>query len=219
MRRLLAIVCAAALALIVVLGVSAGNPTKEKIARTPAGNAEAAQLVVTRTDLPAGWSGGPAKPNLSSSMDCSSYRPKQSDLVLIGAAQTHWEKQGFGLFSETQVLRTPGMVKLDWQRSVTAPQVLPCLRQSFAKSVGKDGRLVSLRVIAIPHLVTYTKAYRVVVDVETPAGKRMIEFDALALGAGRDELTIALSGPSSAGASLQRLALQLARELAARLHG
>jgi hypothetical protein len=218
MRHLRATACAAAAALIVVAGVSAGNPAKEKIARTPAGNAEAARVVVKKGDLPTGWSGGAAKPFLSSGLGCSNYKPKQSDLVLIGAAQTEWQKQASGILSETEVLRTPQMVKLDWQRSVTDPRVLPCLRQSFAKSAGKGGKLLSFRVVAFPHMATYTKAYRVVMDISTPVGTRAVELEALDLGAGRDEVALAVSGPVAAKASLRRLELQLARRLARRLH-
>src|SRR5262249_55595614 len=107
MHRALVALVAVAVALVFVAAVFASDPTKEKIARTPAGNAEAASLVLKKHDLPAGWAGGTAKPDLSSSLGCSSYKPKQSDLVLIGAAETRWEKGTTRLDSQTEVLRTP----------------------------------------------------------------------------------------------------------------
>ena len=87
---------------------------KEKVRLTTAGQAAARAIVLRRTDLGAasGWSGGAKKPDLSQSMDCATYEPKQSDLVLVGAAQSVWKHTGLELESEAQVLQTPGMVRL-----------------------------------------------------------------------------------------------------------
>ena len=172
MRCAFVSVVSAVLALVIVAAVFAGSPTKEQIARTPVGHAAAARLILKKKDLPPGWSGGSVKPSLSSSLGCASYKPKQSDLVLIGAAQTHWTQGPSLLDSETEVLRTPKMVKLDWKRTVADPRVLPCLRQATRHHLPKSEKLVSLKWIPAPALASYSKAYRLVIAVRTSTGRR-----------------------------------------------
>ena len=207
------------MALVAVAAVLAGNPTKEQIARTAAGNAQARAEIVVAKDLNAHWSGGPKKPSLSSNMHCSSYKPKQSDLVLIGAAESTWQSPPFLVDSEAQVLRTPKMVRLDWQRTVTSPKVMPCLRHSLAKSGGPGAKLVSLHVLPLPHVAPYARAYRVVLRVPTGQGKATvaIDFEIAAFGKGRNELTLTLTGPAVAKAVLRSEELHLARRLAKRM--
>lgn len=203
-------------ALVAAGAVLAANPTKEKIELTAAGKAQARAEVVRRKDLGAGWSGGFKKPDLSSSFSDCSYHPKQSDLVLIGAAETTWHKQVVAIDAEAQVLRTAAMVRLDWRRTVTAPQVQPCLKREFAKSFAASGKLVSFRRVRFPHLATYTRAYRVVADVKTGLGNLPIEADLVVFGVGRNELNLGLTGPASGKAYLRRTELRLARVLVQR---
>jgi hypothetical protein len=193
--------------------VLAANPDKEKMAFTAAGKAQARSEVVRRADLGAGWSGGFKKPNLSSTFSACSYRPKQSDLVLIGAAETTWHKQVAAVDAEAQVLRTARMVRLDWRRTVTAPQVQPCLKREFAKSFAASGKLVSFRRVRFPRLATYTRAFRVVADVKTALGNLPLEADLVVFGVGRNEVNLALTGPASTKADLRRNELRLARVL------
>jgi hypothetical protein len=208
-----------ALVALVAAGVgSAANPSKEKIALTAAGKAKARAEVLRRPDLGGvGWQGGAKKPDLSSTMPGCSYRPKQSDLVLVGAAETTWRQQVIEVDSEAQVLRTARMVRLDWRRTVLAPQVLPCLRSGFAKSLGSGGKLVSFRQVAFPRLAALSRAYRGVADVKTPLGKVPIEVDVVVFGSGRNELTLTITGPAGAKASLRHEEVRLGRVLAGRM--
>src|SRR5436190_15583137 len=218
MRRALVAILTAVVALMVATAVLAADPTKEKIARTRAGNAEAAKLVLKKRDLPDLWSGGSVKPDLSSGPTCPKYKPKQSDLVVIGAAETDWTSGANNLFSQTQVLRTPKMVSLDWKRTVADRRVLPCLRASFAKHAAKMGeKLVSLRWIAVPRLAAYTKAYRLRLTVVSQPAV-VIAVDALLFGSGRDEVSLIASGPDNEELTSRKLQLRLARRLATRLH-
>lgn len=212
-----AVVLGALVGLLAAGVVLAATPNKEKIALTAAGQAHARAEVLRQGDLGAAWSGGSKKPNLSSTMPCKSYQPKQSDLVLIGAAETSWKTQGSQIESEAQVLRTAAMVSRDWQRTVLAPQVLPCLRQGFAKALGSNAKLVSFRRVAFPHVATYTRAFRAIASVTTQIGPVRVEIDFLAMGGGRNELTLTLTGPAAVKASMQRAEVRLARILAARL--
>jgi hypothetical protein len=210
------LIAAAAVALVAAGVVPAGNPSKEKIALTAAGKAHARAEVVRRRDLGKGWSGGFKKPDLSSTMPCSGYRPRQSDLVLIGAAETTWDLEIFEIDSQAQVLRTAAMVRRDWRRTVLAPQVVPCLRKGFKKALGSTAKLVSFRRVAFPRVTKYTRAFRLVAKLKTAIGRVPIEVDLLALGKGRNELTLSLLGPAAARASLRAKELRLARVLARR---
>jgi hypothetical protein len=208
---------AVAVVSLVAAGVAlAGNPAKERIARTAAGNAQAKAEVVRRADLGPGWAGGFKKPDISSTFPCADYHPKQSDLVLIGAAETMFTKAPLQVDSEAQVLRTAAMVRRDWQRTILDPRVLPCLRQGFTASLGPNVKLLSFRRIAFPHIATLTRAFRAVFSVKTQSGAVPVEFDFLAMGSRRSELTLTLSGPASARDGLHVTEVRLARLLAHR---
>ncbi|MGZ4291976.1 MAG: hypothetical protein ACXVQQ_05220 [Gaiellaceae bacterium] len=203
--------------LIAAGAVLADNPTKEKIARTAAGNVEAKREVLRHADLGNGWSGGFVKPDLPATLPCS-YHPKQSDLVLIGAAETTWDKSViYEVDSEAEVLRTAAMVGRDWQRSVLARQVLPCLREAFKKALGSKAKVISAGRVAFPHLTTYTRAFRFRARLNSPNGTVPIESDFVVLGAGRNEMSLTLTGFAAARASLRADTLRLARGLGHRM--
>jgi hypothetical protein len=195
----------------------AGDPSKERIALTAAGNAQARAEIVKRADVGRGWKGGFRKPNISSSMPCSNYRPKQSDLVLIGAAESTFASLGVEIDSEAQVLRTAAMVRRDWQRTILAPQVIPCLRQGFTKSLGSNAKLVSFGRIAFPHIMSRTRAFRAVASVQTAVNTVRLEIDFVAMGSGRNELTLTLVGPAAAQRAFHSTEVRLARVLAGRV--
>jgi hypothetical protein len=202
---------------LVAAGVaSASSPTKEKIAYTAAGQKQAKAEVLRRTDLPGQWSGGRRKPDVSSTLPCS-YKPKQNDLVLIGAAETDWQQPGFQVSSEAQVLRTATMVRHDWQRTVLAPQVVPCLRQGFEKSLGSTATLVSFGRVAYPHLAKLTQAFRAVFDVKSGSTKVPVEIDVLGLGSGRSEITLTVTGLVADRSTLHAEEAHFALRLAGRI--
>jgi hypothetical protein len=202
---------------LVVAGVAlAGDPSKETIARTAAGNAQAKAEVVRKADVGSGWKGGFRKPDLSSSMPCTTYHPRQSDLVLIGAAESRFSRPALEVDSEAQVLRAAAMVRRDWQRTILAPQVMPCLRQGFTKALGAHAKLVSFRQVAFPHVAPLTRAFRMVATVATQFGPVPLEIDFVAMGSGRNELTLTLSGPTVARSTLHATEVRLARLLAGR---
>ena len=214
----LGVVAAAGVALLAVAAALAEDPNKEKISRTAAGNAQARTEVVRRADLAKGWSGGFKKPDFSSGLQCS-YKPKQSDLVVIGAAETLWDRPTtYEIGSEAQVLRTAAMVRRDWRRTVIAPQVLPCLRKTFKEYVGSDGKVVSVRRIAFPHLTTYTRAFRFLATLGTGSSREVLEIDFVAMGAGRNEVSLSLTAAGGNKAWLRAQELRLARILAHRMH-
>jgi hypothetical protein len=216
-RGLFALLGGALVALAGAAIVLGANPSKEKIAFTAAGQAQAKAEVLRRKDVGRGWVGGSKKPELSSVMPCTNYRPKQSDLVLIGAAETSFRKPELVIDNEVQVLRTAAMVRLDWQRTVTAPQVMPCLREGLTKSLTAAAKLRSFRRIAFPHVARYTNAFRAVFSVTTAVGVVPVEVDIVALGARRNEVTLTLTGSGAARTVLHSAELRLAKLLAKRL--
>jgi hypothetical protein len=192
---------------------------REQIRLTPAGQAAARAAVLTRADMgpAAGWTGGAKKPSPSSTPPCPGFRPKQSDLVRIGAAKTEWKHAGLAFASEAQVLETPAMVRLDWQRTVLAPQILPCLRAVLSKQTAASTRFVSVRWLPVPRLSTYTRALRVMLEVKTATATVPVLVDTMIVGRGRTEITLTTTAPAAAAATVQAAELRLARLLVARI--
>jgi hypothetical protein len=211
------LVCASLAAMLVAAGVAlAADPSKEKIAYTAVGQAKAKAEVLRQLDLGQGWAGGRKKPDVSSALPCS-YKPKQDDLVLIGAAESDWRRPGLEIDSEAQVLRTADMVMRDWRRTILAPQVVPCLRHGFQKSLGSTGALVSFGRTSFPHVAKLTQGFRAVIKVKQGTSSVPIEIDVLGLGAGRNEITLTVTGLAAARKALRTGELRLARKLASRM--
>jgi hypothetical protein len=189
-----------------------------RIQLSASGQSAARAAVIKRADLGAagGWVGGVTQPDLSQTLKCPSYRPKQSDLIVIGAAASTWKNSGLQLYSVAQVLRTPEMVRLDWQRTVLDPRVLPCVRGALAKEFGTAAQLVSFRRIVFPRIADSTRAYRAVADAKTSAGSVRIMYDIVLVASGRTEITLTAAAPMSTAESIAAAEVRLARVLAAR---
>src|SRR3954452_19000855 len=103
-KAVFAVAIAAALAL-------AGTALADQwqVHRTAAGNAAARAAVIQRADLgtATGWTGGFKAPDMSSTPPCHGFQPKQSDLVVAGAAASAWQHTGLELQSQANVLKTP----------------------------------------------------------------------------------------------------------------
>jgi hypothetical protein len=213
-----------------IVGVAAGVAAsvavasiadKEQIHLTNAGQAAARAAVLTKADLGTapGWTGGAKKPDLSSTPPCPGFKPKQSDLVVNGAAETVFKQPAIQFDSEAQVLQTAHMVKLDWQRTVIAPQILPCLRIAVAKSAGTSAHVTSIRRTAFPRVATFTSAIRILLDVK-PSGSTTpvtVFVDVVLVGRGRTEITLTTTAPLLASTAVRAAEIRLARILAARV--
>jgi hypothetical protein len=186
---------------------------------TPAGKAAAAAVVITRGDLgpTPGWTGGRKKAQAPTPSPCPSYDPRQSDLVVTGLSETRWKQPGLQFESDAQVMATARMVKLDWRRTVLAPQVLPCIRTTLAKQTTATEHFVSARWIAFPKIAKYTRAARIAIDVKTATGKLRMMVDTVAFGAGRTEVTLTTTAPKAAMPVVRQAEVRLATVLASRI--
>jgi hypothetical protein len=215
-RRIALVLMAAAVALVTAVEVSAGDG-KEQIRFNPADQAAARAVVIRRADLgSSGWAGGPAKPDLSSGPSCPNYHPKVSDLVLTGAARTTFQRSGFELDSQSGVLKARRMVALDWRRSVLAPGVVPCLRQSIGKGLGSNAKVVSFKKLPFPQLATYAALFRGVISVQAQGKTVRVLTDLVLVGRSRTELTLTVVGPASAKSAISAAERRLARALITR---
>jgi hypothetical protein len=216
MRVRLTALLPAAIAALVLAGAAGADQYRFHL--TASGNAAARAAVVRRADLGSvpGWAGGFKKPDLSESPSCPGFDPKESDLVLVGAAESDWKHPGLEFDSEAEVLQTPAMVRLDWQRVMLSPKLLPCMRTMMSKTLGAHGRLVAVREVRVPRLATYTKAIELLIDVTSSGRTVRVMSDLLFFGHGAMEITLTTTAPFAARSVVQPAELRLARLMLSR---
>jgi hypothetical protein len=214
---------AVALALLAVLATgpaALAGGGQEQTQLTAAGQKAAKAAVMTRDDLnaPAGWTGGPQKPDLSPAAPCTGFDPKQSDLVRTGAAQSIFtDSSGISFDSEAQVLRSAKMLQKDWKRTVLAPQVAGCLRERMTKQIRASKRtFVAFGRVSFPRVTSRTAAYRVIYDERV--GKATVRrfTDLVFVGTARTEIFVGTTAPLSAASFVFPAEVRLARRLVGR---
>jgi hypothetical protein len=211
---------AVAVGLLPSAGVSASGsslPNRQQVRLNPADQAAARAAVLRRSDLGSGWTGGARKPDLSQSLTCPGYTPKQSDLVLTGAAETAFHHTGLALQSDAQVLKTRAMVARDWRRSIVDPRALACIRHVLTKQLPSSERLVSFRKTALPQVARYAARYRMLVSVRVQSRHALVLIDLVVVGRSRTELTLTVSAPAAAQAAISAAEVRIARALLARV--
>jgi hypothetical protein len=216
-KRLFALAGLVAMALFFAGVASADKP---KYGFNAADQAAARAAVIKRADLgtASGWTGGAKKPDLSQ-MQCSLYNPKQSDLVVTGAAESDWSHSpGLEFDSQTEVLQTTRMVALDWKRSVATRYLVPCMKESGAKELGASIKLVSLRRVSFPHVAPHTSALRMILDVKASKTQtiRMVS-EMVFMARSRTEITLMSFTLPAAFGSVRAAEVRLARILVGRV--
>jgi hypothetical protein len=201
--------------LVVVAGATAGSPGKQKIELNAADQAAARAVVLRRSDLGAGWTGGRTKPDLTSTVSCPSYHPKVSDLVVTGAASSEFHRTGLAFANEVELFRTAAMVDRDWRRSIV-PAAGPCLRQTLTKGLGGRATVVSFGRIAFPRVTAHTAAFRGIVEVSALGQTVRVLLDIVFVGKGRTEISLDATAPAAAAGAVSAAERRLARKLAAR---
>jgi hypothetical protein len=204
-----------AIALVVVASAAASGPGKQKIELNAADQARARAVVLRRSDLGAGWTGGRVKPDLTSQVSCASYHPKVSDLVVTGAAASQFRGTGIALVNEVEIFRTAAMVDRDWRRSIV-PAAVPCLRRTLTKGLGAQAKVLSFGRIPFPKIGTHSAAFRGVVAVSALGQTVRVLLDIVLVGKGRTEISLDASAPAAAARVVSSAERRLARMLAAR---
>jgi hypothetical protein len=206
---------AAATVLVVVAGATAADPGKQKIELNAADQAAARAVVLRRSDLGAGWTGGRVKPDLTSQVSCASYHPKVSDLVVTGAAESQFRGTGLVLANEVEIFRTAAMVDRDWRRSIV-PAAVPCLRRTLTKGLGTQAKVLSFGRIPFPKVGTHSAAFRGIVVVSALGQTVRVLLDIVLVGRGRTEISLDATAPASGARVVSAAERRLARKLAAR---
>jgi hypothetical protein len=127
----------AVVALVSVTAASSADADKLQRQLTPAGQAIARAAVIHKSDLGPTWTGSIKKSeDTDDGTECPGYEPKESDLILIGSASSNWQKSSpfMSFVSESEVLKTPAMARLDWNRTFgPRAKFEACLRSRTAK--------------------------------------------------------------------------------------
>ena len=196
----------------------AATGEKKQIHFTKADQVRARRAVAQQSDLGSGaWTGGFRKPDLSAAPTCANFHPKQSDLVLTGAAESEWEDQGLRIETEALVLKTHAMMVADWKRTVLAPAAIPCLRTHLIKELGGAGvTFVSFRRVIFAPVATRSQAYVLLVDVKTGTGKVRVAVQVVLIARNRTELTLVSTAPNVAQKIVAQADAQLARAMVSR---
>lgn len=199
---------------------SAAADNEWKVQLTSAGEAAAQATVLSGKDFGSGtgWSGGPAKPTLSAKTDCANFQPKQSDLVLNGAARAVYKHKqtGWQIQSGSHVLQTARMVQLDWQRTGATPLALACLRATFAKASTPGARFISIRKRPFPLVGRYTTSYRALLDVGQAGARARVAVDIIVFARGRTEFSLISTSALFVAAAIEPAEVRLARLLVSR---
>jgi hypothetical protein len=200
----LAVIVAAALTL---AGVAAGGTTDHnQVKLTAADQTTAKREVIRLTDLGTGWKGGTVKPDLNDALVCANYHPKQSDLVLTGAAESKYAVTGAQLDSVAQIFRGADMVNLDWHRSVLNPQLVSCLKETLTGNLSSSQTIESVGRVPFPqgHGVL-AREYRTVLNVSSNGSTTQGVVDLIVFTRGRSELSLTTVGSYADRAAIARV--------------
>jgi hypothetical protein len=190
-----------------------GDPQRKP---TPADQARARAVVLSRADLGAGWkaeksSGGASNPR------CSFYNPDQSDLVETGHADSSFSRGDTLLvFSSVGIFKTAAQARSGYRR-VVRPELPRCLGEIFAKGTGnpKAVRIVATGPLPFPGYPDRSNAYRVRAAFKTSSGTIPVTLDAVLINRGRSDVVLGFIGIGPPAApSLERA---LSGKVAARL--
>jgi len=180
----------AVLAVVMLIVIQAAYAAESYLVKYTAADQAAAKAITLRqSDLGAGWKGGQTKPELSN----TTCPTKRSDLVVTGASESKFQSSGVFVSSQGLVLRTPAMVRADWQRTVGSPAFWACGRRELATLEG--AKLVSLKKLAFPKLAEYSARYRLVYDFGKVGKPALVLMDMIMVGAGRSEISLFVSAP------------------------
>ena len=185
---------------------------------TAADQAAAKAAVIQRTDLTGPWTGGAIKPQFDSDTGCPDWKPKQSDLLITGAAAATYTTPGLQITSEVDMLQSTKMVVLDWQRTATNPRAFGCMQKKLVKAINSPQRtLVSFSKLPFPRLTAQTMAFRALIDVKTNGTTQRVVYGFIGIGKGRQEVSLQTTVSYANRAQGKAIEVGLARIVVARL--
>jgi hypothetical protein len=153
----------AAVTAVVSLAVAAGAAADEyQYKPDPADQATAKLGVLGRADIDPPFQ-RMTIPGLSSTdTNCPDFRPRRSDLVITGEAESAFGEKGVSaIYTVTDVLQTSEMMETAWRRELLAPGAADCGRFIVARGLRGSARVVSFKRLAFPRRGSHTLAYRV----------------------------------------------------------
>lgn len=164
-----------------------------------------------------GWTGGAKKPDLTPGPTCANFHPKQSDLVVTGAAETDWKHANLELDTEAQVLQTAAMVEADWQRTVADPKAMPCTEQHIKQNfTGGKIKFVAFKRVPFPAIGKHARAFITRLDVPSNGQTVSIAIEDVLLTTGRTEVSLTSTTSAQDAASAAAADIDLAELLAKR---
>jgi hypothetical protein len=117
--------------------------------------------------------------------------------------------------SQTEVFETPSMLRHEWRMRLARPRTLDCIRRSVAMSLARHGdRLVSLRMLPLPRIESYTAGMRAIVAYQGIPERFLT--DVIVLGHARTAIVVSAGGIGDESDVLAE-ALACARVLSARI--
>jgi hypothetical protein len=184
-----------------------------------ADQALARSLVLAQADLgpTSVWHGGRVKPDDSFNPACANFHLRQADLILTGEAESRYRTAAYRVAdSEVHVLQTATMVRLDFQRNVTNPALLACVREGIAAGGGHD----SAAALPLPRIAgVLTGGYRLVLHSRSSNTSVPVPYllDSLTIARNRTEIKLSVGGAYKDRVAILRWERRLALMLAARL--
>jgi hypothetical protein len=177
---------------------------------TSADQAKAVAALLHRTDLSAGWHGGPVKTSPITPPNCPGFDPKESDFTVSGHADARFTftQAGIELDQDVMVFDSPQSVREDFARSIS-PQLASCI----AHQLGKMPNVTRAKVFRLPFppIGDVSAVYRAVVGVQGGGRHGTLLSDYVFLGDGRTEYEFTVIAPANAGDMLTRFELALAQ--------
>jgi len=219
LRDVAATACVAAVALVAggAACAQAAGGNQEKLRLTPAGEASARAAIVRKTDLNKSWAGGVSQqpPDPHAQLPCAgelAWSPKESDIVVTGAAQAHYDiTRVVELASFAQAVQTPEMAIRGWQRWTTA-MFVRCLRAAI-EAPGVP--VTSVGRVSFPAIGSFSAAYRAVAGGKAQGPYQFVQ-DWILIAEDCVRLRLIVTTYAAYEAGVSKLERRLATVLAAR---
>jgi hypothetical protein len=192
MRLMLALLAAG------VFAATASAAAVPRVAHTSAGMKLASSSLLRKTDFASGWTATNATSSTGVRVACTGFRPKQSDLVEAGSAESPTFKGGqVGPYvsQRTSVYETLSQAKRFWNRAVK-PELVNCLVDTLRTGVARPGVSVTVTSkdsLSLGSFGNRSAAYRVVSTVVTSKNRLKLYYDVILIGKGRSVTMLALT--------------------------